>query len=197
MGRYGNGAYIVAWISSIIAVISFSAALVIYITTADSEDAVDPEMAALTERVERIERTLSAADAPNRVAEPGGFSKWMVNQAVARYDADGREATLARYNSPDSMDGTWYVFVLEDRDGALYTVAHPSRPDLVGTTRERIDANGYDYGAAFAAVTESGGGEWISYLFTHPTTRQDEPKHTWAVRRDDLIFGSGWYRGTE
>ena len=131
--------------------------------------------------------------APDGDADPGAFAKWFVNQALGYYVENGREATLAHYNTADSMDGDWYVFVLEDRDGALYTIAHASRPELVGTTRDRIDANGFDYGAAFAAVTESGGGEWISYLFTHPTTREDTPKHTWVERRDDLLFGAGWY----
>ncbi len=124
--------------------------------------------------------------------DPASYTEYFVSQALEYYEANGREATLAYYNTAESIDGQWYVFVLEDRDGALYTVAHPSRPELVGTTRERIDANGYNYGEAFAAVTEASG-EWISYLFTHPTTREDAPKHTWVERRGDLLFGAGWY----
>ena len=131
--------------------------------------------------------------ASDRDADPGEFAKAFVNQALAYFAANGREATLERYNSPESMDGDWYVFILQDREGDLYTVAHASRPDLVGTTRERIDASGFNYGEAFAAVTEAGGGEWVSYLFTHPTTREDAPKHTWVERRGDLLFGAGWY----
>ncbi len=131
--------------------------------------------------------------APDGDADPGAFAKWFVNQALGYYAENGREVTLAYYNMAESMDGDWYVFVLEDRDGALYTIAHASRPELVGTTRDRIDASGFNYGEAFAAVTESGGGEWISYLFTHPTTREDAPKHTWVERRGDLLFGAGWY----
>ena len=131
--------------------------------------------------------------ASDRDADPGEFAKSFVEQALAYFAANGREVTLARYNSPESMDGDWYVFILQDREGDLYTVAHASRPDLVGTTRERIDASGFNYGEAFAAVTEAGGGEWVSYLFTHPTTREDAPKHTWVERRGDLLFGAGWY----
>ena len=186
-----------AIILAVVAVAAFAIALILAVSGVEDDGGETPT---LEERVKRLERALGVFDAqqvPNRVTEPGGFAKWMVNKAVARYESNGRETTLAYYNNPESMDGTWYVFVLEDRDGALYTVAHPSRPELVGTTRERIDANGYDYGAAFSAVTDDGGGEWISYLFTHPTTRQDELKHTWAERRDNLIFGCGWYRGAE
>ena len=135
--------------------------------------------------------------APTR-EDPGEYARLLVGRALTRYDDEGREATLAHYNEPGSADGPWYVFVLEEReDGNLYTVANSNRPDLVGTTRERIDANGFNYGEAFAAITEAGGGEWVSYLFTHPETRQDAPKHTWVARRDNLLFGAGWYEGIE
>ena len=119
----------------------------------------------------------------------------MVEQAVARYRAEGREASIAYQCSTDSVDGCWYVFLLEDRNGILYTVAHPTRPELVGTTRERIDANGFNDGEAFALITEEGGGEWVSYRFTHPETGGDVPRHSWVVRRGNLLFGAGWYEG--
>ena len=130
--------------------------------------------------------------------DPAEYARLLVGRALTRYDDTGREATLAHYNDPASADGPWYVFIIEERDdGRLYSVAHSTRPDLVGTTRERIDANGFNYGEAFAAVTEEGGGEWVSYLFTHPETREDAPKHSWVVRRDNLLFGVGWYEGIE
>ena len=121
------------------------------------------------------------------------YAQALVQRAVHLHESLGTDETLAYYNTPESADGTWYVFVLEDRDGDLYTVANANRPDLVGTTRVRIDANGFNYGEGFAAVTEQGGGAWVSYLFTHPQTREDAPKHTWIVRRDNLLFGAGWY----
>ena len=124
---------------------------------------------------------------------PPAYAQALVQQAVTLYESVGTEDTLAYYNLPESADGPWYVFAIEDRAGVLYSVANANRPDIVGTTRERIDANGFNYGEAFAAVTEEGGGEWVSYLFTHPQTREDAPKHTWIVRRDNLLFGAGWY----
>ena len=129
--------------------------------------------------------------------DPSEYARLLVGRALTRYDDQGLEATLAHHNSPDSVDGPWYVFILEDRDGDLYTIANANRPDLVGTTRERIDSNGFNYGEAMAAVTESGGGEWVSYTFTHPQTGEDTLKHTWVVRRDNLVFGAGWYEGAE
>ena len=132
--------------------------------------------------------------APTR-ADPAEYARLLVGRALTRYDDEGRDATLAYYNTLGSADGRWYVFVIEDRDGILYTVAHATRPELVGTTRERSDANGFNYGEAFAAITEAGGGEWVSYLFTHPETGGDVPKHSWVVRRGNLLFGAGWYEG--
>ena len=127
---------------------------------------------------------------------PAGYARALVQQAVDLFDAEGRQAALDYYNSPESADGPWYVFILEDRDDGIYTIAHAARPELVGTTRERIDANGFNYGEAFAAVTEEAG-EWVSYLFTHPEPREDAPKHSWVVRRGNLLFGAGWYEGIE
>ena len=33
----------------------------------------------------------------------------------------------------------------------------------------------------------------MSYVFLNPATGQEEMKHTWAVKRDGILFGSGWY----
>ncbi len=130
-------------------------------------------------------------------ADLPGYTQALVQRAVDLHDSIGRDETLAYYNTPESADGPWYVFVIEDRDGVLYSVANANRPDIVGKTRERIDANGFNYGEAMAAVTEESGGAWVSYLFTHPQTREDAPKHSWVVRVGDLIFGVGWYEGIE
>ena len=128
---------------------------------------------------------------------PSEYARLLVGRTLTMYDEEGLDATLDYYNSPESVDGQWYVFIIEERDGVLYSVASANRPDLVGTTWERIDANGFHYGRAFAAVTEEGGGEWVPYLFTHPETGEDTLKHTWVVRRGNLLFGAGWYEGSD
>lgn len=129
--------------------------------------------------------------------DPAGYAQALVQRAVQLHASLGTDETLAYYNTPESADGPWYVFVIEDRAGALYSVANANRPDIVGTSHVRIDATGFNYGEAFAAVTEESGGAWVSYLFTHPQTRQDARKHSWVVRVGDLIFGVGWYEGIE
>ena len=43
---------------------------------------------------------------------------------------------------------------------------------------------------------EEGGGEWVSYLFTHPQTGEDAPKHSWVVRRGNLISERAGTKGS-
>ena len=128
------------------------------------------------------------APTPEDIAD---YTRLLVARALTMHDNEGIEAALDYYNAPESVDGERYVFVLEDREDGIYTVAHATIPDLVGTTRQRIDARGYDYGAAFAATTEAG--RWVNYIFLNPETGQEELKHTWIVRRGDYLIGSGWY----
>ncbi len=129
--------------------------------------------------------------------DPAQYARLLVARALTMYDNEGIEATLSRHNAPESLDGQWYVFILQDRDGDLYTVADALRPQRVGATRERVDSSGFDYGEAFAAVTEEGGGRWVTYLSTHPETGEEALKHAWVARRDGFIFGAAWYGGID
>ena len=116
------------------------------------------------------------------------YTKYLVREAIDRYDAEGREATFAYYQSPKSVNGSWYVFILEDG----ISVVNANRPDIVGTsTAERVDVNGKPYGRELAAATEDG--VWVDYYWVNPVTGQTQTKHSWVVVHDDLIFGSGWY----
>lgn len=117
-----------------------------------------------------------------------GFTKDFVQQAIDRYDSEGREATVTYYNSPDSVSGQWYVFII-DEDG--YTIAHHN-PEIIGRDPSlRVDSTGYFYGDDLLAATESG--RWVRYTFDNPTAGEEGVKHTWAVLHDGLIFASGWY----
>ena len=111
-----------------------------------------------------------------------------MRQAINLYDALGRDATLAYYNTRDSVDGQWYVFIVGE-DGV--TIAHHN-PEFRGRDPSlRIDATGYFYGDDLLGATESG--RWVDYVLVNPASGQDRQKHTWAVLHDGLIFGSGWY----
>ena len=137
--------------------------------------------------------SLPGLDAVSRKAEPGVYTKAFVAEAIRRYDAEGRDAAIAYYNTPESMDGEWYLFVIGE-DGEV--LAHTAIPENVGLFVEKplgIDANGYDFGAALLAATEAG--SWVSYVFENPARGNFlETKHAWVIRHDGLVFGSGWYQ---
>lgn len=118
------------------------------------------------------------------------YTRALVEQAIARYDANGRDAIAEQYNRPESVDGQWYVFIVDENDEFL---AHAATPERVGTDVKALtDANGYPHGQAIAAATEAGG--WLEYTRVNPATGMDQPKNSWVIRHDGLIFGSGYYR---
>ncbi len=125
-----------------------------------------------------------------RTEDPAAYTKVYMQNAIDYYEANGRAATIARYQSSDSIDGEWYLFMI-GADGIR--LVHPTVPDLVGQQigdGGGVDVNGFDYGEAFLAVTDR---EWISYVFLNAASGQNEQKHTWIVRHDGILFGSGWY----
>ena len=122
--------------------------------------------------------------------EKATFTQELVQAALDRYDQDGREATVAYYNSQASIEGEWYVFIIDEND--LF-VSHPVMSDLIGQdVKAIVGSDGYELGEEIARATEDG--HWIHYLWPNPATGGvEEPKHTWAIRYDGLIFGSGYY----
>ena len=127
--------------------------------------------------------------APRR-STPDDYTKYLVNQAIDRYESEGLDATLTHYNTKESIDGQWYVFIMDQNDTML---AHAANPDLVGRPASAaIGPNGYPAGPAVAAVGDEDG-EWFSYTYPNPSTGGLETKHSWMVRHDGLLFGTGWY----
>ena len=128
-------------------------------------------------------------------SDPAGYAQALVNEAVERYERDGRDKTLAYYNSEASGDGEWYVFVYDDTGEII------ARFDgrIVGQNfyeELREDINGYAFGPEMITATESG--KWVSYIFENPgDNNAPTQKHTWVVRKNDLFFGAGWYEGVK
>lgn len=137
--------------------------------------------------------SLPSIESISKAAEPGLYTKAFVAEAIRRYDTEGREATLAHYNNPESVDGEWYLFVIGEDAQVL---AHSAIPEYVGLflkTPLSIDANGFDFGTAMLAATEQG--IWVSYVYENPARGGFlETKHAWVIKHDNLIFGSGWYQ---
>ena len=126
-----------------------------------------------------------------RLSDRGEFTVNMVAQALDRYKAEGREATIDYYNTPESSVGEWYVFILDENDRII---AHRN-PAVLGEDVKGdigVDSAGYRFNDVLLSV--DGQGLWVDYMFLNLATGNQEFKHTWVVRHDGLIFGSGWYQ---
>ena len=120
---------------------------------------------------------------------PEAYTNYFVREAIRRYESDGLEDTVAYYNTKESVDGQWYVFMI-DEDGTV--IAH-ANPALVGQlASDVLGPNDYPTGAAVAASADEDGA-WFDYTFTNPATASVETKHSWMVIHDGITFGSGWY----
>ena len=122
-------------------------------------------------------------------ADPREYTVEYVERAIERYERDGLESMLNYYNSAASFEGEWYLFATDAND--IYHV-HPLLPRLIGTDiKDVVGSDGYELGKALAEATEEG--VWVEYLWPHPVTLQEVPKVGYAVRRDGLLFASGYY----
>ena len=121
-------------------------------------------------------------------SDNAAYTQAFVQSAINLYDAVGLERTVEYYNTEESIDDQWYVFIVNDEG---YTISHYN-PDLRFRDPDlRIDAAGYFYGDDLRSATEAG--KWVNYVIRNPASGEEEQKHTWAVLHDGLIFGSGWY----
>ena len=151
----------------------------------------------LTEsEAERIARAAVAAIPPK--SAPADYTRFFVESAIARYETQGLDATLAHYNRVESVDGQWYVFIIDENDMVIgHPDAHRLGLDMKGWVG--TDANGYNFGPDMLSATEEG--KWVSYVYRNPEsggigpghTGALEYKHVWAVRHDGLLFASGWH----
>ena len=110
-----------------------------------------------------------------------GYTKFVVDEAITRYHAEGLEGARAFYNSEESVNAQWYVFIA-DGDGEI--VAHYD-PTMVSLGLD--DLLGTD---GLEALEE---GSWLSSKDVNPATEEIEDKHFWVVAHDGMVFGSGWH----
>ncbi|MCY3912123.1 MAG: cache domain-containing protein [Chloroflexi bacterium] len=122
-------------------------------------------------------------------ADLAGVIREYVSNAIGRYRTAGLDATIDHYNSRASVDGELYLFLMDADD--IY-LAHPIFPHLIGTdVKDVVGSNGYELGIEIAKATAEG--HWVEYLWPNPVTGREEPKTTWVVRHEGLIFASGYY----
>ena len=174
------------------------------LTAAEVEEAIraaladmpQPDPGLTSADVQRIARGVVAA-IPSKSA-PVEYTKFFVDKAISRYETQGLDATLAHYNREQSIDGQWYVFIIDENDKVI---GHPDAQRLgldlkgwVGT-----DANGYNFGPDMLSATEEG--KWVSYVYRNPESGSlgsdhagaMQLKNAWVVKHDGLLFASGWY----
>ena len=159
-------------------------------------DAVPQEPAVTRADVEAISRRV-VASVPRR-SDPAAYTRFVVDNTISRYGFDGLDAVVAHYSRPESVEGQWYVFIVDGND----TVVAHYNPNLLGLDLKGpvgTDANGYNFGAEMLSAT--GDGKWVSYVYTNPAAGgvgserfgASQLKNAWVVRYDGLLFGSGWY----
>ena len=94
--------------------------------------AIPAQRAGLTNTdAERIARGVVASIPPK--SAPAEYTKFFVNNAISKYETQGLDATLDYYNREESVDGQWYVLIIDEND---LVIGHPD-PDRLG-----LDLNG-------------------------------------------------------
>ena len=83
-------------------------------------------------------------ETPPRSA-PADYTRFVVDSAIDRYEAEGRDATLAWYSSEENVDDQWYVFII-DKDDLVIAHPDPGRLELDMKGWVGTDANGYKFG---------------------------------------------------
>ena len=112
-----------------------------------------------------------ASDHETHIVDRGEFTVGLVMDALELYEEEGLPATLEYYNSPDNVQGEWYVFIF-DEDNKLIANANQ---DLLGMDLKGdlgVDSAGYRFGDVMLGATEQG--LWVDYVFLNPATGNQE-----------------------
>ena len=124
--------------------------------------------------------------------EPGAYTQGYVQEAIDLYDSDGLDATVAHYNSRESLDNQWYLTLVSVADETV--LAHGLNPSLSGTNaRDLIDPEGFNTGEALLAATMDG--YWFQTSFFNSVDSSLTRINVWAVRHDGYIFASSYFTG--
>ena len=131
----------------------------------------------------------ASIDAPR--SQPAAYTQAHVQAAIDRYEADGLDDTVDYYNSDESVDGQWYVFIINEEDEFIAHAVNPALLDVHAA--EVTGSDDYPLGQIILDSADEDGA-WVEYLFAEPSGAIGL-KHSWVIEHDGLIFGAGWYEG--
>ena len=126
-----------------------------------------------------------ASIAVGATAEADAATLAYVSAAIAAYERDGLESTMTHYNSEASIEGDRSLLAV-DRS-SLTVLASPIFRNLVGATLPR----GHSLVRVVRGVTEDG--LWLNHLQTNPANGQREPKRSYFVLHDGIVFSAGHF----
>ena len=127
-------------------------------------------------------------------ASPADQAKAMVEEAVAFFNANGKQKTLTEISTPKGkwVKGDLYVFAY-DLNGVV--VAHPINPKLIGKNLLDVpDAAGKTFRKDIAEVARTKGTGWVDYKYKNPSTNKIEDKSTFLMKAGDVIICCGTYK---
>jgi len=127
-------------------------------------------------------------------ASPADQAKAMVEEAVAFFNANGKQRTLTEISTPKGkwVKGELYVFAY-DLNGVV--VAHPINPKLIGKNLIDVpDAAGKTFRKDIAEVARTKGTGWVDYKYKNPSTNKIEDKSTFLMKAGDVIICCGTYK---
>ena len=97
---------------------------------------------------------------------PAEYTRYYVGKAIAKYESEGLEATVEYYSSPDSVDGQWYMYIVDEKE---IMVGH-ANPDLVGkNVNDILGPDGYPSGTVAYTVAHEDGA-WFDHTFPNLAT---------------------------
>ena len=121
-------------------------------------------------------------------SNPAEFTRYFVDTAISRYDALELDATIAHYNSTDSVDGQWYVFII-DESGDL--IGHYD-PSIVGQNLKGplgTDATGYTFGTDMLSATRTASGSPTYSKTPHPASLSPSTPGSSGTTDSSLVPG--------
>ncbi len=125
---------------------------------------------------------------------PADQAKTMVDEAVAFFNANGKEKALQEISNPKGRwaKGELYVFAY-DLNGVV--IAHPINPKLIGKNLIDVpDAAGKTFRRDIAEVARTKGMGWVDYKYKNPSTNKIEDKSTFLRKVGDAIICCGTYK---